>query len=668
MVSRHCRLLLCCVLLLGSAAVAAMTAPVAPDADTASLSLAGRLQASPRGVSLDSATAALRAYRSGSFEPVPGNLGRGYRSDDVWLAFDLDLRAWPQQRAILEVGPAYLDRITVYLAADDDTLQRVGQAGDQVARADAPLPALKPAFPLSLPGQSRTTVLVQIQTTSTQSALVTLYRPDRFVDVTVNESLVLGSVFAGSLVLLLLTVAMYVLMRDPVYLLWLLYVAMTTSLWFFIDGLAYHFLALQRLEWFNIATNALGSLSLSMSLLVATYLFDFRQLSVWLHRLFVAWPLLVLGAMAVGLLFDTMFVPSRLFLVSLPLLALVWLGILRQMWRRQRMALLFGTPHLIYTGLAVVNIVANMGWLPVTLFSFYGWQVAGALYLVALQFALIDRARQMQALHAQTRQQLLTQLANRNQELEERVTARTQEMQQALEQVRQAELEQRQLLSMASHEFRTPAAMIKASLDSLHYLQAQIPPDVTARLDNIRQASQRLIHLTNDLIDQDRVRERSLTPRHKRISLTDLVAGVTAQYTDAPWLRVQLPALPVWINADPALLTIALNNLIDNALRYGEGERHGVVVELQSRPGEAVLRVADQGPGIATADKQRIFERYYSKSDGRPRGERTSSGLGLFIVHSIARSHQGSIHAEDNLPHGSVFVLSLPLKERDPSS
>lgn len=664
MVSRYCRLLLCCLLLLGTAAVAAMTATVMPDAETASLSLAGRLQASPRGVGLDSAEAALSAYRSGSFEPVPGNLGRGYRGGDVWLAFDLDLQAWPQQRAILEVGPAYLDRVTVYLTTNDDTLQRVGQAGDQVARAIAPLPALKPAFPLSLLGQARAIVLVHIQTTSTQSALVTLYRPDRFVDMTVNESLVLGSVFAGSLGLLLLTVAMFLLMRDPVYLLWLLYVAMTTGLWFFIDGLAYHFLALQRLEWFNIATNALGSLSLAMSLLVATYLFDFRQLSVWLHRLFVVWPLLVLVAMAVGLLFDTMFVPSWLFLVSLPLTGAVWLSILRQMLRRQRMALLFGVPHLIYTGLAVVNIVANMGWLPFTLFSFYGWQVAGALYLVALQFALIDRTRQTQVLHAQTRQQLLTQLANRNQELEERVTARTQEMRQALEQVRQAELEQRQLLSMASHEFRTPAAMIKASLDSLRYLEPRIPPDVTARLDNIRQASQRLIHLTNDLIDQDRVRERSLTPRHKRINLTDLVAGVAALYTDAPWLRVQLPAAPVWINADPALLTIALNNLIDNAVRYGEGKRHGVLVELQSQPGAAVLQVADQGPGIPASDKQRIFERYYSKSDSWPRGERTSSGLGLFIVHSIARSHQGSIHAEDNLPRGTVFIFSLPLKER----
>ena len=663
MVSRHCRLLLCC-LLLCSAAVAAMATPIAPDAGTASLSLAGRLQASPGGVGLDSAEAALRAYRSGSFETVAGNLGRGYRSDDVWLAFDLDLRAWPQQRAILEVGPAYLDRVTVYLTTGDDTPQRVGQAGDQVAHIDAPLPALKPAFPIALQGHEQATVLVQIQTTSTQSALVTLYRPDSFLNMVVSESLVLGGVFAGSLVLVLLTVAMYVLLRDRVYLLWLLYVAMTTGLWFFIDGLAHHFLPLQRLEWFNIATNALGSLSLAMSLLVATYLFDFHQLSAWLHRLFVAWPLLVLGAMAVGLLFDKMFVPSSLFLASMPLLGVAWLGILRQMWRRQRLALLFGVPHLIYTGLAVMNILANMGWLPVTLFSFYGWQVAGVLYLVALQFALVDRARQMQALHAQARQQLLTQLANRNQELEERVTARTRDMQQALEQVREAELEQRQLLSMASHEFRTPAAMIKASLDSLRYLESQIPPDVGTRLNNIRQASQRLIRLTNDLIDQDRVRERSLTPRHKRINLRDLVAGVTAQYADASWLRVELPPAPVWIDADPALLTIALNNLIDNAVRYGEGERHGVVVELRSRPAEAVLRVSDQGPGIPSADKQRIFERFYGKSDSRPRREKTSSGLGLFIVHSIARSHQGAVHAEDNLPHGTVFVFSLPLKRR----
>lgn len=668
MVTRPARLLLCCLLLLASVSSLALPAPVALDAGTARLSMAGLMQASPRGVVYGDAEAALDAYRGGHFEPLPGNLGRGYRSDDVWLAFDLDLTDWPLEQLIVEVGPAYLDRVTAYMTGHDDTLHRIGQAGDQVPRDSAPLPALKPAFALTLHGQARSTVLLQIQTTSTQSALVTLYQPANYLDMAVGESLVLGGVFMVSLVLLLLTFAMYVLLRDPAYLLWLLYVAITTSLWFFIDGLAYRFLSLQRLEWFNIATNALGALSLAMSLLVATFLFDFRQLSPLLHRLFVTWPLLVLSAMGLGLLLDTMYVPSTLFLVSLPLIGVAGLGILRQMWRRQRLALLFGAPHLIYTGMAVFNVVANMGWLPVTLFSFYGWQIAGVLYLVALQFAIFDRARQMQLLHAQARQQLLTQLADKNQELEERVAVRTQEMQQALEQLRQAELEQRQLLSMASHEFRTPAAMIKASLDSLQYLQSQITPEVATRLGNIRQASQRMIRLTNDLIGQDRVRERSLKPSLKRIDLRELVAGVTAQYTDAPWLRVQLPPAAVWIDADPALLTIALNNLIDNAVRYGEGQTRGVQIELSSRAGEAVLRVADQGPGIPAADKSRVFERFYGQSDSRPPQEKTSSGLGLFIVQSIASSHRGTVHAEDNSPRGSVFVVSLPLKERAPPS
>ena len=93
-----------------------------------------------------------------------------------------------------------------------------------------------------------------------------------------------------------------------------------------------------------------------------------------------------------------------------------------------------------------------------------------------------------------------------------------------------AEAEQRQLLSLVSHEFRTPAAMIKGSLDSLHFLSAEISPAVAARHANMYQATQRLIHLANSLITQDRLRDLRFERVLKPSDLVQRVDSVAGQY------------------------------------------------------------------------------------------------------------------------------------------
>jgi signal transduction histidine kinase len=225
----------------------------------------------------------------------------------------------------------------------------------------------------------------------------------------------------------------------------------------------------------------------------------------------------------------------------------------------------------------------------------------------------------------------------------------------AFDQLTQAELEQRKLLSMASHEFRTPAAAIKASLDSLRLLQGQIHPEVAKRLHNIGQASLRLTELANTLISQDRLIAHTLQAQRETINLNALVAATLALYPAEHGLQCQLPETVLTLQADPTLLRIALHNLIDNALAHHRPERGPVVVTLTQDASHATLSVADQGPGIADANKQAIFLRFHNLRD------KLTHGLGLSIVQAIAKAHQGSVRATDNMPHGTVFSLQLPL-------
>lgn len=222
----------------------------------------------------------------------------------------------------------------------------------------------------------------------------------------------------------------------------------------------------------------------------------------------------------------------------------------------------------------------------------------------------------------------------------------------ALADVEQAEAEQRQLLSLASHEFRTPAAMIQASLDSLKYLADDIPPAVATRLDNMRQATQRLIHLANALITQDRLRDLRFGLALQEVGINAVVRQVADHYPAR--IRWQGLDQELYLDVDPELLTIALHNLIDNALRQSP-DRRPPEIRLRLAESDLELTVADYGPGVPDGEKAAIFERFYRRDAG------PGSGLGLSIVRTIARLHGGEVTVRDQVPHGAVFALRLPV-------
>ncbi|MDD2774573.1 MAG: ABC transporter substrate-binding protein [Gallionella sp.] len=230
-------------------------------------------------------------------------------------------------------------------------------------------------------------------------------------------------------------------------------------------------------------------------------------------------------------------------------------------------------------------------------------------------------------------------------------------LKQVLVELEKSESDQRMLLSVASHEFRTPAAMIKTSLDSLGFLKHQISPDVALRLENISKASLRLNRLANNLISFDRVHEHALKPKKQMLDLAMLAKGVIAKYPKDVNLQLNLPEYALLYEGDGILLRIALHNLIDNAIRYHLSEEVPIVVSLETVHDTVnrwiEIRVADQGKGVADAKKDVIFQRFYSTKGSQ------SDGLGLSIVRSIAQSHGGTAFALDNEPQGVIMVIKL---------
>ncbi len=112
---------------------------------------------------------------------------------------------------------------------------------------------------------------------------------------------------------------------------------------------------------------------------------------------------------------------------------------------------------------------------------------------------------------------------------------------------------------------------------------------------------------------------------------------------------------PVFVDSD--MITLALRQLIDNALKYSP-EDSPVVLRAHLEDERAVIRVADQGPGVPERDRERIFDKYFRRSSVRARV--AGSGLGLHIAREIARTHGGDLWVEPASGAGSEFCLALP--------
>lgn len=213
------------------------------------------------------------------------------------------------------------------------------------------------------------------------------------------------------------------------------------------------------------------------------------------------------------------------------------------------------------------------------------------------------------------------------------------------------------LLSSISHDLNTPLAGIKAAVSSLlDPLVSWSPSDVDAMHRSIGWQTDRLMRLIAGIIELNRVQAGELTPDPASLFVRDLL-NRAAQTTspEAKDRNITIAASDSCrVIADDLLITQALVNLIENALRYSPPDSAIRLTAIEA--GEIVeIQVRDEGPGIPETDLPHIFERHFRSADVRAPG----SGLGLTIVKSFVELCGGSVTVESSAS-GTVFRLRLP--------
>ena len=231
-----------------------------------------------------------------------------------------------------------------------------------------------------------------------------------------------------------------------------------------------------------------------------------------------------------------------------------------------------------------------------------------------------------------------------------------------------------QFIAMLGHELRHPLTPITHAIYLLQ--QGHWDPATTELLKAIDTQAQRLLRFVNDLLDVARIGRGLIEIRPERLDFV-AVAREAVQALQ-PFIEARqhvlslvLPAAPIHVRGDSGRLSQVVTNLVENAAKYTEpGGR--ITVTLEQRDDEAVLRVRDDGIGIAAEHLERIFDPF-TKSQRTLTSPSSGLGLGLSVVRRIVELHGGHVKATSGGPGmGSEFVASLPVlaadEEDDPGS
>jgi len=225
---------------------------------------------------------------------------------------------------------------------------------------------------------------------------------------------------------------------------------------------------------------------------------------------------------------------------------------------------------------------------------------------------------------------------------------------------------QRQLIDDASHELRSPLAIIRTHLDASLNVAEATPEERQRAVVMVDRATTRMSRLVEDLLATARRSAETSLDADVDLSVVAREAGEESFVTDRP-LRLRYETTPgLHMIGDADALRRAAGNLLSNAVRLAPAP--STITVATGRSGSWLwLAVADEGPGISPDDLLRVFDRFWRGADGEAadgvRRERRT-GLGLAIVRQIVESHDGRVAAYSTPGNGSTFVLWLPAAGR----
>jgi signal transduction histidine kinase len=220
---------------------------------------------------------------------------------------------------------------------------------------------------------------------------------------------------------------------------------------------------------------------------------------------------------------------------------------------------------------------------------------------------------------------------------------------QGFDKLAQANKMKTEFVSIASHQLRTPLSAMRWTLNLLNDSKPANPAELQASyLALIKESNDRMIRLVNDLLDVSRIEMGKI-----------IIAGFQPLAT-ASNIEITLEANETLPNAlvDPEKISLVIQNLIDNALKYTKG-KGSINISAQDDGSNVRVAVKDSGVGIPVSQQKHIFQKFF-RSDNAMKHQTVGTGLGLFIAKAIVEESNGKIWFESKEGQGTTFYFTLP--------
>ena len=218
--------------------------------------------------------------------------------------------------------------------------------------------------------------------------------------------------------------------------------------------------------------------------------------------------------------------------------------------------------------------------------------------------------------------------------------------------------QQQDFMMAITHELKTPIAVTKLNLETLQ--KHRLPEEQQQKLiANTLQEADRLNSLCNNLLLAGQMETNAYEPVSERIDLSELLDQCVLDHRLRFPGRIIATAIQdeIYFNGDRLMLQMAINNLLDNAIKYS-GKEGKIEAGIKREVGYTQIFVKDEGKGIADDEKNKIFNKFYRTGNVYTRGAK-GTGLGLYLTKKIVEEHAGKILVSDNTPQGSIFEIQL---------
>ena len=219
------------------------------------------------------------------------------------------------------------------------------------------------------------------------------------------------------------------------------------------------------------------------------------------------------------------------------------------------------------------------------------------------------------------------------------------------------------LISLASHQLRTPATSVKQFIGMvLEGYAGKVPLEQKRMLQKAYTSNERQLEIINQILHVTRADSGRLVLQKEQLDLTKIVRDAIAEHAQSVLSRSQKVqfrrAKPILLFADKHYLAMAIDNLLSNASKYSPTNSE-IKISIKDDEDEAIISVSDSGIGIDEKDMHRLFQKF-SRIDNKMSVEAGGNGIGLYLVKQIVTLHGGHIDVTSDVGAGSTFTVHLP--------